>query len=388
MLRQGSRPAAGRAAPCGASLGKRLTTSSVRSALGRSYASEVSPPRIGFDVSPLHLPHPPGVVRATRGMVEALERRGRIEVVRLVPQGPLRAWRHSRLPQLVASERLLGLHSPVSAFPRSGPGRRVQTIHELPWKHGVEENADLKHRFWAAWGPLRADRVLVPSEHVARDVRSRLLPGARKVRVVPWGVGAPFGDLPDPGTVDEVVLGKYRLGQDPLALCPGAVRAKKNLAAVLRGLARVRESGGPRIQLVVTGEHSADLRRDLGLVARLGLSDSVSTPGVIDERDWPALMRLASAVPVLARSEGFAFPVLEALACGVPVIVPPESAQSELAGACALLVDPDDPDAVARALVHAVSERESLRAAAVERAAQFSWERCAERVETLWQELV
>ncbi len=347
----------------------------------------MAPLRIGFDVSPLHVPHPPGVVRATRGLVEALERRNVLEIVRLVPEGDLRTWRHKLLPRRVAGERLFGIHSPVSAFPLRGPGERVQTVHELPWKHGVGENADASHRFWAAWGPVRAGRVLCPSEFVARDLRRRWLPGASRIRVVPWGVGAPFGDLPEPGTVDEVVLGKYRLGADPIALCPGAVREKKNLAAVLRGLAEVRKRHGPRIQLVVTGPQTQDLRRDLGLVSQLGLSRFVSTPGELDDRDLAALLRLASVVPVLSRSEGFAFPVLEALASGTPAVVARDTAQAELAGPAGIVVDADNPASVADGLVRAVMERESLRFECVERAAPFTWERCAEQVEQLWQEL-
>jgi glycosyltransferase involved in cell wall biosynthesis len=344
-------------------------------------------PRIGFDVSPLHVPHPPGVVRATRGLVEALERRGVLDVVRLAPEGELRAWRHRRLPQLVRELGLAGIHSPVSAFPRGGPGARLQTLHELPWKHGVAENADWKHKLWAAYGPVRADAVIAPSEHVARDLRRRVLPGASKVRVVPWGIGAPFGDLPEPGAVDEPVLGRYRLGQDPLALCLGATREKKGLAAVIRGLAEVRRRGGPRIQIVVTGDDTPQLRRDLGLVAQLGLSRYVSTPGRIDERDLPSLLRLASVVPVLSRSEGFAFPVLEAMASGTPVLVPPDSAQSELAGAAGIVVEPGDAAAVAAALVRAVEERAERTSALVERAAAYTWDRSAELVERVWKEI-
>lgn len=341
-------------------------------------------PRIGFDVSPLHAPHPPGVVRATRGLVEALERRGVVEVVRLAPEGELRTWRHRALPRRVDEFSLAGIHSPVSAFPRSGAGVRVQTIHELPWRHGVAENADWKHRLWAAYGPWRADAVLCPSEFVAADLRTRWLPGARKIHVVPWGVGAPFGDLPEPGTVDEVVLGKLRLGQDPLALCVGAVREKKNLAAALHGLAEVRRRHGPRIQLVVTGEETAQLRRDLGLASKLGLARYVSTPGAIDDTDLASLMRLASAVVVLSKSEGFAFPVLEGLASGTTVVVARDSAQAELAGPVGLAVDPADPASVADGLMRAVAEREARRFDAIERAAQFTWDSCAERVEALW----
>lgn len=308
-----------------------------------------------------------------------------LDVARLEPEGELRAWRHRRLPELQRELELTGLHSPVSAFAWRGAGKRVQTVHELPWRHGVGENADWRHRMWAALGPWRADGVITPSEFVARDMRRAAAFGARKIRVVPWGVGAPFGDLPEPGAVDEVVLGKYRLGQDPIVLCPGAVRAKKNLAAVLRGVAELRKREAARVQVVVTGEHTPDLRRDLGLVAQLGLSRFVSTPGVIDERDWPALMRLAGAVAVLSHSEGFGFPVLEALACGTPVVVPRDSAQSELCASAGIEVDALDPASVAAGIERALAERESLRSAGIERAAEFTWDRCAERVEELWK---
>lgn len=342
-------------------------------------------PRIGFDVSPLVVAHPPGVVRATDGLVRALEARDDVEVVRLKPEGDLRAWRHRRLPELVRELGLAGIHSPVSSFPRRGPGARVQTVHELPWKHGVRENAGWKHRALAAFGPLRADAVICPSEHVARDLRGTALGGRAKIHVVPWGVSAAFADEPPLGVVDEIVLGRYRLGQDPLALCLGAVRAKKNLAAVLRGLAELVARKGARVQIVVTGDDTPDLRRDLGLVSQLGLARFVSTPGRIAEEHLPSLLRLASVVPVLARSEGFAFPVLEALACGTPVLVPHNSAQSELAGSAGIVVDPDAASSVADGFVRALAERESQRAERVARAAEFTWPRCAERVAAIWK---
>jgi alpha-1,3-rhamnosyl/mannosyltransferase len=343
--------------------------------------------RVGFDVAPLHAAYPPGVVRATRGLVEALERRAVLEVVRLVPQGDERAWRHSRAPQLVRELELAGVHSPISAFPRSGPGLRVHTVHELPWRHGVAENADLKHKFWAEFGPWRADATLCPSEFVARDLKRRWLPGGAKIHVAPWGVGPPFGDLPEPGAVDEVVLGKLRLGQDPLALCVGAVREKKNLAAALHGLAEVRRRSGARFQLVVTGAETPDLRRDLGLAQKLGLSRFVSTPGAISDGDLASLMRLSSCVVVLSKSEGFAFPALEALACGAPVLVARATAQAELAGPVGIAVDSADPASVADGFERALRERENLRYDGIERAAAFTWDACAERVEALWQRL-
>jgi len=340
--------------------------------------------RIGFDVSPLHRPFPPGLVRAVAGAVSALEASGRLEVVRLAPADgePLRRFRRRRLPAEARRLGLAGVHSFTSAFALRGPGRRVQTIHELPWRHGVRENADLAHRLWARLGPWRADRVVCPTAHVARD-----LGRAGRVVVVPWGVGAPFGPDPPPGAVDETLLERLRLSGDPLVVCPGAVRAKKDLAAVLQGLAELHRRGGPRPALVVTGGDTPDLRRDLGLASRLGLSRWIATVGLLDEAELAGLYRLAAVVPVLSRSEGFGLPVLEALASGTPVLVPPGSAQAEVAGSAGIVVDPADPVAVADGLARALAERGPRRSTGLARAAEFPWERTAKGIETLWEEL-
>lgn len=342
--------------------------------------------RIGFDLAPLARPHPRGLVRVVSEVLARLEARGKLSVVRLSPPpgADLRRWRQRALPRLEREQDLAGIHCFQSAFPLAGRGKRVQTIHELPWRHGVAENAGLTHRLWAALGPLCADRVLVPTEHVARDLARRFLPGEQRIEVLPYGVGPPFADEPPPGTVDEVVTGRLALPDRPLVVAPGATRPKKDLAALLRGVARAREEGGPRFQVVVTGAPTASLRADLGLASRLGIAGQVSTPGELSDPDLAALYRLATAAAVLSRSEGFALPVLEALACGTPVVVPPGTAQSEVAGPAGLPADPADPASVAAALGRAHREREELRPTLPRRAAEFPWERCAERIEALW----
>jgi glycosyltransferase involved in cell wall biosynthesis len=342
--------------------------------------------RIGFDVSPLVWHHSRGLARLAESLVRTLEQRARLDVVRLAPPSGAGSvnWRQSELPRVAKELSVEGVHSFVSALPWRGRFARVQTIHEVPWRHGAAENAGLRHRFWASVGRRRADLTLVPSQHVARDLGG----GSSRVRVCPWGVDGAFTEEPDPSCVDELVLGRYRLGEDPLVLCPGAVREKKNLAAVIRGLAELHKGGGSPLHLVVTGEDTPSLRRDLGLVSRLKLSRFVSTPGWIEERDLPSLLRLSTAVAVLSTSEGFAFPVLEAMACGTPVVVPADSAQAELAGPLGIEVDPTDPSSVAAGLSRALKERSALRGKLADRARAFSWDRCAAQVEDAWAEIL
>ncbi len=350
--------------------------------------------RIGFDLSVLSHPHPLGIQRLARCLTESLEQRGQIEVVRLEPErgASLRTWRRRDLPRSAASKNLAGIHSFTSAFPIAGPGLRLQSVHELPWLHGVSENADWRHKLWAALGPVRADAVLVGTQFVAQDLKRRWLPGKERIHVCPWGVEPAFQDEAPLGEVDEVLLGSYRLPEDPLLICPGAVREKKNLNAVLEGLAVLHKRAGSaphlRAHLLITGPETPVLRRELGSASKLGLSRWVSTVDEIEEAHLPGMLRLAAATCVLSKSEGFGFPVLESMASGTPVLVPVQSAQAEVAGEAGIQVDPDNPESVADGLERALTQREVLRPTLVARAESMRWPRCAEQVESIWRGLL
>lgn len=331
--------------------------------------------RVGFDVSPLHRPHPRGVVRAVAGLVGALERRGNIEVVRLVPEPGAHSarWRQVELPRAEARLGLAGIHCCVSAFPLRGAGKRVTTIHELPWLHGVAENAGWRHRLWARLGPRRADLVLTATESTARDVRSYSGVEARRVRVVPWGVDATF--LAD--EADPAAIARRGLVARGYVLCAGGGRAKKRTDAALRGAVELARRGGPSLAVVVTGPVDARVASDGG--ARF--------VGDVSDLELAALYRDAAAVAVLARSEGFGLPAIEACAAGAPVLVTRGSAQAEVAAACGIPVDPDDAGSVADGLAHALASSPAEAAARRAHAARFTWDRCAALVEDAWSEL-
>jgi glycosyltransferase involved in cell wall biosynthesis len=341
--------------------------------------------RVAFDTAPLTRRYPFGVRRACRELVEALEERSVLEVVRLTPKEgeSERSWRQGRLPRAIEELACEGLHSPVSAFPWRGGGRRVQTVHELPWRHGVTENAGPAHRFWASYGSWRADAVLCPTEVVARDLRDVAPLGSAKVQTCPWGISSRFTEERTSEDQDEALRESYQLPAEPFALCLGANRAKKNLPSVLHGIDALRGRGTP-LHLVVTGRRTEALENDLQLASRLALAKYVHTPGEIAEHHLPALLRMASVVAVLSHSEGFGFPVLEAMSCGTPVVVPVRSAQAEVAGDVGIEVDTRSEAAVAAGLWRATREREALRPRLLERAKKFSWERCARQVEELW----
>lgn len=361
--------------------------------------------RLGFDVSPLHRPHPPGVVRATRGLVLALERRRVLEVERLAPRAGanLRRWRHAEVAEELARRGLAAFHSPVSAFPVLAARRafrRVHTVHELPWRHGAEENAGVLHRAWSGLAGRRADATVVPSAFVERDLRAEPFAGARRVAVVPWGVDACFtvdadarssrGEAaePDRASAEPARTSRARAERvrawSDFALVVGGARPKKNADALLRALRVLPATRRPNV--VITG---AATDEDVARLRAAAGDDSARVrfePELADE-DLAVAYRAARAVVVLSRSEGFAFPVVEGFACGAPAIVARGTAQAELAGDAGLAVDAESAEEVARALERAADERARLSALGRARAAMFTWDAAAERVERLWKEL-
>lgn len=329
--------------------------------------------RIGLDLSAVAGHGSPGVARAALCLCAALERRGRVEVVRLVPPPGrgARRWRHLDLARLARDARLDALHSFTSAFPALAPCRRVQTVHELPWLHGEAENAGPRHRLWARLGARFADLVVTMTETVAAELREHC--GPARLAVVPWGV--------ERGVERDAALVEARgLRPRGYVLVPGGARPKKRALAALAALATTREDAIADLRLVVTGA---------GPVGATPGDARLAALGVVDDATMESLVQHAACVAVPSASEGWSLPVLEALVRGVPVVVPAGSAQAEVAAEGGVVAASRDPDDLSRALARAVLERDDPAQVAARRAvaARRSWDESARRMEEAWLSL-
>lgn len=324
--------------------------------------------RIGFDCSVLARPHPAGVVRVVRETLAALERRGMIEVVRYSPEpgAALRRWRQWDWPR--SASGLDGLHSFLSAFPIWSSLPRVCTIHELPWRHGESENNDFRHRLWTTLAGWRASRIVTATEFTARDLRANGSIAAHKLRVIPWGVGPEF--VPQPSIPIERRI-----------FCPGGARPKKRVDALWKALPPAQDW-----VLAISGPRTTWL--DQLLARNPPAGPRLEFLGELDQEQLLREYQRAHAVALLSRSEGFGLPVLEAMACGTPILVPARSAQAEVAGTAALPVILEDPPSLQHALELAQSQRKDLAERGRARAQQFAWDRTAQALESLWKELL
>jgi glycosyltransferase involved in cell wall biosynthesis len=228
-------------------------------------------------------------------------------------------------------------------------------------------------------GLRRARVVLCISEHCRRSVLERFDLDPERLLVAHHGVSPRFQPVADAAERAAVLK---RLGvEPPYLLHVGKYEPRKNLPRLLDAFARVASGSGAGVSLVLAGK---PVWRDPSVahaIARLGLAKRVVELGHVADEDLPALYTEALAFVFPTLWEGFGLPILEAMACGAPVVASSTTSLPEVAGDAALLVDPESVEALAAALERILDEpalRDALRQRGAARAAAFSWRRSAE----------
>lgn len=298
-----------------------------------------------------------------------------------------RLWTHLRLSLEVAQHRPDVLFVPSHVLPLLHPRRSVVTVHDLgyrlfPEAHRPLDRAylDLSTRFNAH----SAAAVLADSQATKDDLVRYTGVAAAKVTVVHLGRDETLAPEQDPGRLAEVQQ-RLGIGQPgrPAAtyvLYVGTLQPRKNLVRLVDAFAAARQQH-PELILVLAGRRGWLADPIFARVEALGLQDAVRFPGYVADADLPALLSGALCFAFPSLHEGFGFPVLEAQACGAPVLAANTSSLPEVAGQGALLVDPLDVDAITAGLLRLVGDQalvDHLRAAGFANLRRFSWQRCAQ----------
>ena len=230
---------------------------------------------------------------------------------------------------------------------------RVVTVHDLTFFTHPDGHGPIKRRFFRraiAVAARRADQVICVSEATARELL-RLVDVTVPIEVIPHGIDlGRFTDVePAPGHDAAVLAG---LGiQRPYLLHLGTIEPRKNVARLLD--AAVRLGGGKQLDVVLAGGAWTGEREGLPQPAGLRIHHL----GVVRDAVVPALLRRAGVVAYPSLAEGFGLPVLEALACGAPVVTSRGSVMEELAPDAVVTADPLSVDALVEALEDALAGR-------------------------------
>jgi glycosyltransferase involved in cell wall biosynthesis len=283
------------------------------------------------------------------------------------------------------------LHGLGSLSPTPRCCSTILTIHDLIYHH-YPHTVPRGHRwFMKAVLPVvaqRAARIIVPSRSTAKDVIGHLGVDERRVRVIPYGRGQDLKLLDDPILIDDC---ERRFGiRRPYIISVCRTYPHKNLAGLLRAFAVLRKERRD-VQLVLVGERYRTGEALDRLASELGIVDSVRITGFVDQRTLNVLYSAAAVFAFPSLAEGLGLPVLEAMACGTPVVASKVSAVPEAVGDAGLLTDTQNPDAFAQSLGQVLDDAKlqaELREKGLARMRQFSWERCAKETIAVYQELI
>jgi glycosyltransferase involved in cell wall biosynthesis len=280
------------------------------------------------------------------------------------------AWQQLVLPGLARRHRIDLLYCPCYTAPLLSGVPAVVTIHDLiAWKKPEVCRLSNVLHFRALLKPsaARSRRITVPTETVKRDVIERLGVSEEKIHVVPWGADDEIRPVERPIAQAEVRR-RFQV-EPPFVLFAGSLEPKKNLEVLLSAAARIDAS------MVVAGpkNHAEGMRR-------LGENPSARHLGYVTAEELGLLYSAASVFAFPSHIEGFGLPVVEAMACGTPVVASEAEALLEVCGGAALHVPSRDVSGWAETLSRVLQDASlasDLARRGRERAELFKWERSA-----------
>jgi glycosyltransferase involved in cell wall biosynthesis len=254
-------------------------------------------------------------------------------------------------------------------------GLAVVTVHDISYEHLPEVMTVRDRAFFRTLVPRsarRAARVLTGSEWTKNDLVGRYGLHAERIAVTPYGVESAYS------AVGEAARrGRY-------LLVVGALQPRKDPLTAVRALALLDHD----MRLLFAGPEKRGGNEVRAEAARLGVADRVEFLGHVDMAELVRLYRGAACVVLPSLYEGFGLPVLEAMACGAPVVATTAGSIPEVAGEAAVLVPIRDPQELANGVGRALAERERLVAGGREHAAAFSWTRTARKTLAVYRELL
>lgn len=287
-------------------------------------------------------------------------------------------WDQITVPRYARSEGLDLIYNPKLSVPMFSRCKTALVMHgaeqfAVPWAFKWYDRVyfSLANRLYCK----KANAIFAMTSIGAKDIARYMGADPGKVFVVPEAY-SPHCQVIERSKA-QGVKDKYSL-PDNFIFFIGGVNPIKNLGNILRAYEKIQRSF-PH-QLVVAGFKRWQYSQDLQLVNKLGIEDKVRFVDFIDDEEVPAFYNLADLLVFPSLYEGFGMPVLEAMACGCPVVTTNTGCSPEVAGGAAVLVNPYDPDEIAQGMQRVLTDealRESLVRKGLERAKDFSWDRCA-----------
>ncbi len=298
-------------------------------------------------------------------------------------------WQQWELPRRAQAARADVLHVTGFDAPRFRPCPVVLTVHDLVGMLFPQSLPPVARLYWACWLPHSvrwATRIIADSCHTRADLIRLLGVRPERIEVVYLGVDETFRPVTDPAAL-AAVRERYGL-PERVILYLGTLEPRKGLDTLVAAFARL--AADLPHHLVIAGKRGWYTEPLFRQVRALGLERRVHFPGYVAAGDQAALYSLADLFVLPSRYEGFGLPVLEAMACGTPVVCSQAASLPEVAGDAAVLVPPGDVEALAGGLRGVLQDgvlRQGLRERGLERARRFTWEETARHTLAVYEQV-
>lgn len=300
------------------------------------------------------------------------------------------AWQHAVLPAAVRRVGADLLHAPGYVAPGRCPVPFVLTVYDtiaLDHPSWCRTSNWVHYRLALPLSIRRAAHIVVPSRATRDDVIRHVPSASCRITVIPPGVRPGMARISDHGRLRAF---RDRLGvPGRFVLFVGNIEPKKNVPGLIRAFAEVKRGGVSDLTLVVAGRPGwKDHGPVRAALRECGLAGEVRFPGYVSDADLPLLFSAAELLAMPSFYEGFGLPVLEAMACGCPVIASDRGALPETVGDAGILVDAGSPPSLGAAmadLLGSASSRERLCRAGLARAARYTWDAAARATDAVYR---
>ena len=288
-------------------------------------------------------------------------------------------WTLVGVPRAARRARVDVIHAPAYTAPFWSSAPVVLTIHDVSYERHPQwypYRRDWARRAFYRHSAYAASAILTVSRFSATEIAAAYGIPIERTTVTPLGVDEAFAPL-DSGVPLELPAGVT----PPYVLHVGDLHERRNLPMLVKAvLAARRHQGAQPTSLVLAGADLGVGQELCAIAAGAGARDAVILLGSVTERRLRALYRGAAALVYPSRYEGFGLPLIEAMACGTPVIASNVTSMPEVVGEGGMLLDPSDTDAWTTAIIEIGSDdhvRARLRVAGLRRACDFTWAKTA-----------
>jgi glycosyltransferase involved in cell wall biosynthesis len=286
------------------------------------------------------------------------------------------------------------LHATDFVLPPSKARRKLLTVHDLAFLFYPDAAMPSLHHYLNVVVPRsvrRADALVADSRHTAQDLNEQWQVPLERITVVQGAVDhALFRPVHDAELL-AAVRQRYGLGERPYFLALSRLEPRKNFVRLIEAFAAARAEARLPHRLVIGGRKGWLSESIFARVQELGLAGDILFPGFIADSDLPALYSGAAFFAYPSLYEGFGLPIVEAMACGAPVLTGDNSCLPEAGGSGAIYVRAEDVDSIAEGIVRLATDATlaaQLAAAGREHAAHFTWERSAQQLLSAYRKLL